>query len=71
MFLGGFVFGIGMLVDNVIVVLENIYVYLECGESWVEVVIKGTFEVVVVVIVSTFIIVCVFMLIVFVEGVVG
>lgn len=67
--LGGFALGVGMLVDNAIVVLENIYRFKEEGYSPKEASIKGAREVSMAVTASTFTTVAVFLPIAFVEGV--
>ena len=69
MTLGGLALGLGMLVDNSIVVLENIYRYRDMGHSRVESAIQGTNEVSMAVIASTLTTVAVFLPIVFVQGV--
>lgn len=69
MTLGGLALGIGMLVDNSIVVLENIYRFRKEGSSKVESAIKGTKEVAMAVTASTLTTVAVFLPIVFVEGI--
>ncbi|SCY94852.1 efflux RND transporter permease subunit [Alkaliphilus peptidifermentans] len=66
--LGGFALGIGMLVDNGIVVTENIHRFREEGNSSSEAAINGTKEVAMAVIASTFTTLAVFLPIVFVEG---
>lgn len=71
MSLGGLALGIGMLVDNAIVVLENIHVHRERGADRVEAAIEGTRTVAAAVIASTLTTVCVFLPIAFVEGVAG
>jgi len=43
--LGGFALAIGMLIDNAIVVIENIYRHLENGEHRKQAAVKGTAEV--------------------------
>jgi hydrophobic/amphiphilic exporter-1 (mainly G- bacteria), HAE1 family len=67
--LGGLALGVGMLVDNAIVVLENIYRYRNEGYSRVEAAIKGTQEVGSAVIASTLTTVVVFLPIVFTDGI--
>ena len=67
--LGGFALGVGMLVDNAIVVLENIFRYKEDGYSAKEASIKGSSEVSMAVTASTLTTVAVFLPIAFVEGV--
>jgi HAE1 family hydrophobic/amphiphilic exporter-1 len=71
MSLGGLALGIGMLVDNAIVVLENIHVQIERGVPRREAAVQGTSEVAAAVIASTLTTVCVFLPIAFVEGVAG
>ncbi|MCP4915722.1 MAG: efflux RND transporter permease subunit [Proteobacteria bacterium] len=71
MSLGGLALGIGMLVDNSVVVLEAIAVHREAGLGRKEAAIKGTREVAAAVIASTLTTVAVFVPIVFVEGVAG
>jgi HAE1 family hydrophobic/amphiphilic exporter-1 len=67
--LGGLALGVGMLVDNSIVVLENIYRYRSEGYSRVEAAIAGTQEVGSAVLASTLTTVVVFLPIVFTEGI--
>ena len=69
--LGGLALGIGNLVDNAIVVLESIFRCREEGDDPVTAVVRGTSEVGMPVIASTFTTVAVFFPIVFVEGVAG
>ena len=45
MTLGGLALGIGMLVDNAIVVLENIYRHMEMGKNRVRAAYEGTAEI--------------------------
>ena len=71
MSLGGLALGIGMLVDNAIVVLENIHVQRERGLPPDEAAVKGTAKVAAAVVASTLTTVCVFLPIAFVEGVAG
>ncbi|AFS77387.1 acriflavin resistance protein [Gottschalkia acidurici 9a] len=68
MTLGGLVLGIGMLVDNAIVVLENIYRFREEGHSKIEAAVKGAGEVGMAVIASTLTTLAVFLPIAFVDG---
>lgn len=68
MTLGGFALGVGMLVDNSIVVLENIYRFMEDGHSRMEAAVLGTKEVAMSITASTLTTVAVFLPIVFVEG---
>lgn len=71
MSLGGLALGIGMLVDNAVVVLENIQVYVERGASRRDAAVKGTADVAAAVTASTLTTVSVFLPIAFVEGVAG
>ena len=71
MSLGGLALGVGMLVDNAIVVLESIDRYRKRNLSQVEAADKGTTEVGTAVIASTLTTVCVFLPIIFVEGIAG
>lgn len=69
--LGGLALGIGMLVDNAIVVLENIYRYRWDGMNKKEAAEKGAKEVMLAISASTLTSVVVFIPIVFIEGVTG
>lgn len=69
--LGGLALGIGMLVDNSIVVLESIQRYRENGAGLFESALEGTSEVAGAVTASTLTTVAVFFPIVFVEGIAG
>ena len=69
--LGGLALGVGMLVDNSIVVLESIFRCRQEGDDLVSAVVRGTGEVGAAVIASTLTTVAVFLPIVFVEGVAG
>ena len=71
MSLGGLALGIGMLVDNSIVVLESVQRYREEGLSPPEATVKGASEVGKAVVASTLTTICVFVPIVFVEGIAG
>jgi HAE1 family hydrophobic/amphiphilic exporter-1 len=71
MSLGGLALGVGMLVDNAIVVLESIDRYRKQDLSQAEAADKGTTEVGNAVIASTLTTVCVFLPIIFVEGIAG
>lgn len=71
MSLGGLALGIGMLVDNAIVVLENIHVHRERGADRIASAIEGTKSVAAAVVASTLTTVCVFLPIAFVDGVAG
>ncbi|MGH9360470.1 MAG: efflux RND transporter permease subunit, partial [Thermoanaerobaculia bacterium] len=71
MSLGGLALGIGMLVDNSIVVLESIFRCREEGDGARAAAVRGTLEVAGAVVASTLTAVAVFFPIVFVEGVAG
>ncbi len=71
MSLGGLALGTGMLVDNAIVVLENIFRIRERGTAPIEASIQGANEVTGALIASTLTTVAVFLPIVFVQGVAG
>ncbi len=68
MSLGGLALGIGMLVDNSIVVLENIFRYREMGQAGKEAALSGTAEVLSPVLASTLTTVVVFLPIIFLRG---
>ncbi|MCP5054334.1 MAG: efflux RND transporter permease subunit [bacterium] len=71
MSLGGLALGIGMLVDNSIVVMESIFRCREEGDGWKESAVRGVSEVGGAVIASTLTTIAVFFPIVFVEGIAG
>jgi len=71
MSLGGLALGIGMLVDNSIVVMESIFRCREDGDGWTESAVRGVSEVGGAVIASTVTTIAVFFPIVFVEGIAG
>ncbi len=71
MSLGGIALGVGMLVDNSIVVLEAIHRYRATGIPLAEAVYQGTKEVSMAVTASTLTTVAVFLPLVFVEGIAG
>ena len=71
MSLGGLALGIGMLVDNSIVVLESIARCRQEGDDLVQATVRGVSEVGGAVFASTMTTVAVFFPIVFVEGVAG
>jgi len=68
---GGLALGIGMLVDDSIVVLENIYRHRESGLNPIDSTITGTSEVVTAVIASTLTTMVVFIPVVFIQGMSG
>ncbi len=71
MSLGGVALGIGMLVDNSIVVLENIFRHRENGVPIIEASIEGSNEVAMSILASTLTTVVIFLPLLFVEGVTG
>ncbi|HOK08116.1 MAG TPA: efflux RND transporter permease subunit [Candidatus Hydrogenedens sp.] len=71
MSLGGLALGIGMLVDNSIVVLESIARCREEGDSIIDSAIRGTSEVSSAVVASTLTTIAVFFPVAFVEGIAG
>ena len=66
--LGGLALGIGMLVDNSIVVLENIFRYKQYGLNRVEAASRGSEEVGMAIAASTFTTIVVFLPVIFVQG---
>ncbi|WP_216828282.1 efflux RND transporter permease subunit [Alkalihalobacterium elongatum] len=66
--LGGLALGVGMMVDNAIVILENIYRLRQKGMSIKEAAIEGTTEIGGAIIASTLTTIVVFLPIIFVEG---
>ncbi|MFH2219253.1 MAG: efflux RND transporter permease subunit [Pseudomonadota bacterium] len=71
MTLGGLALGVGMLVDNAIVVLENIYRLRESGQDPESAAVNGSQEVVAAVIASTLTTLVVFLPLIFVRGMSG
>jgi HAE1 family hydrophobic/amphiphilic exporter-1 len=71
MTLGGLALGAGMLVDNAIVVIENIYRHLEAGADARTASARGASEVGVAILASTLTTVSVFLPIVYLHGIVG
>ncbi len=71
MSLGGLALGVGMLVDNSIVVLESIFRCKEEGDGVLDAAERGTKEVGSAVTASTLTTICVFLPIAFVEGIAG
>ena len=69
MSLGGLALGVGMLVDNAIVVLESIYQKREAGVAPRQAALSGASEVAMAVIASTLTTVAVFLPVVFLEGI--
>jgi HAE1 family hydrophobic/amphiphilic exporter-1 len=67
--LGGLALGVGMLVDNSIVVLENIFRYRQEGHDRIDAADKGSSEISMAVVASTLTTVAVFVPVVFVEGI--
>ncbi|MFH1762519.1 MAG: efflux RND transporter permease subunit, partial [bacterium] len=71
MTLGGIALGVGMLVDNAVVVIENIYRHLEAGMSRNDAAKKGASEVGMAITASTMTTVAVFLPILFATGLAG
>jgi len=71
MSLGGLALGIGMLVDNSVVVLENIFRHAKLGKDRQLAAMDGSSEVALAVAASTLTTLCVFMSIAFVHGKIG
>lgn len=69
--LGGLALGIGMLVDNAIVVIENIYRHLSMGKEPKEAARDGSKEVGPAIIASTLTTISVFLPVVFITGIIG
>jgi len=69
--LGGLALGIGMLVDNAIVVIENVYRHLEEGQAADEASIEGTSEVGMAITASTLTTIAVFFPMIFASGITG
>lgn len=66
--LSGLALGVGMLVDNSIVVIENIYRLRKEGKSILEAAVQGAANVAGAIVASTLTTVCVFLPIVFIQG---
>ena len=71
MTLGGLALGVGMLVDNAIVVIESIYSMREKTATMEEAAVKGTEEVAAAVVASTMTTLAVFLPLIFVRGMAG
>ncbi len=71
MTLGGLALGVGMLVDNSIVVIENIYRHLEMGKTKFEAAKVGAGEVAMAITASTLTTIAVFFPMIFAEGMTG
>jgi HAE1 family hydrophobic/amphiphilic exporter-1 len=71
MSLGGMAIGVGMLIDNAIVVVESIFRYRKQGFSAKEAAVVGSNEVIAPMIASTLTTICVFFPMVFVIGIAG
>ena len=65
------VLAVGLVVDDAIVVMENIFVKIEKGMSPLEAAFKGSKEIYFAIISTTVVLVCVFMPVVFLSGVTG
>jgi HAE1 family hydrophobic/amphiphilic exporter-1 len=68
---GGLAIGLGMLVDNSIVILENIQRHREGGETSMVAAVRGSGEVAVAISASTLTTVCVFVPVIFIKGMAG
>jgi HAE1 family hydrophobic/amphiphilic exporter-1 len=68
---GGLALGVGMLVDNAIVVLENVFRHREAGRSLIDSAIEGTGEVSSAILASTLTTLAVFVPMVFLSGMSG
>ena len=71
MSLGGLALGVGMLVDNAIVVIENIYRHISLNKTRIAAAIDGTVEVSGAITSSTLTTVAVFLPVIFIGGLVG
>ncbi len=71
MSLGGLALGIGMLVDNAVVVLENIFRHRQLGTSPRPAALVGTREVAMAIAASTLTTLCVFFPLIFMQGMMG
>ena len=71
MTLGGLALGVGMLVDNSIVVIENIYRHLEMGKTKIQAAKTGATEVAMAITASTLTTIAVFFPMLFGEGITG
>ncbi|HBW36789.1 efflux RND transporter permease subunit [Desulfosporosinus sp. BICA1-9] len=71
MSLGGLALGVGMLVDNAIVVIENIYRHISLNKTRIAAAIDGTVEVAGAITSSTLTTIAVFLPVVFIGGLVG
>ncbi|MBN1327007.1 MAG: efflux RND transporter permease subunit, partial [Candidatus Cloacimonetes bacterium] len=71
MTLGGLALGVGMLVDNSIVVIENIYRHLESGSRKIQAAKEGASEVAMAITASTMTTIAVFFPMIFAEGMTG
>ncbi|KUG09636.1 efflux RND transporter permease subunit [Solirubrum puertoriconensis] len=67
----GIVLAIGLVVDDAIVVLENIYARIEAGESPMEAAQKGSAEIFFAIVSTTVVLAAVFLPVVFLEGITG
>ncbi|MDR0713966.1 MAG: efflux RND transporter permease subunit [Bacteroidales bacterium] len=65
------VLAVGLVVDDAIVVMENIFVKIEEGMSPIEAAFKGSKEIYFAIISTTVVLVCVFMPVVFLSGITG
>ncbi|WP_400191894.1 efflux RND transporter permease subunit [Hymenobacter sp. B81] len=67
----GIVLAIGLVVDDAIVVLENIYTRIEAGEEPMEAAQKGSAEIFFAIVSTTVVLAAVFLPVVFLEGITG
>ena len=67
--LGGLALGVGMLVDNAIVVLDNIFRMRQEGKDRIEAAEKGSGQVAMAITASTLTTICVFLPIIFIQGI--
>lgn len=67
----GIVLAVGLVVDDAIVVLENIYAKIEEGMSPVEAAYKGSAEILFAILATTIVLAAVFLPVIFLEGITG
>ena len=69
--LGGIAVGVGMLLDNAIIVIENVVRYKERGFSFRKAALKGSGEVAMPIVAATLTTIAVFLPLIFVQGIAG
>jgi len=69
--LGGIAVGVGMLLDNAIVVIENVVTYRERGLSFKDAALRGTNEVAMPIVAATLTTIAVFLPLLFIKGIAG